>query len=897
MERSFGRYEIRGSLGAGGMGEVYRAWDPGLRREVAIKVLPEDVSSDRVRRRRFLEEARAVGALTHPHIVAVHDVQVDDPLPFIVTELIDGRQLREEMDEGPLPIAGALDLGVQIASALKAAHDCGITHRDLKPQNVMVTRDGQAKILDFGLAQTVSARSGDTSTLTGQGIAGTPQYMSPEQVRGAQEIDFRSDQFSFGVMLFEMVTGRHPFQRDTAVQTMAAIVAEPAAVMTRPRSDVPEPLRWVVERCLAKEPAERYAATADLVKDLTTIRAHLRDMAGTNGRRGTLGAGKVSGRVLTIASVAALVAVAVLVLPPPVAPVPTFRPLVTDEPFQGTPAWSTAGTSVAYVATVNAVPQIVTRRVDRWARPQPLTSSSFDATDPFWSRDDRRVYFHSLARMTESLWSVGAAGGEPQLVVENAARAALSPSGEVLAFFRETGEGQMRIGTRRALTLASADGSNVRRYMGPPFDTRTFVEGALRFSPDGTKLLAWVWGWSDARRNIPAPEFWIIPWPQGTPRRVLQDLSDFAPAPVSFDWFHDSRHIVIALWDPATTGMHLWLVDSSSGRRWPFTSALLGSENRPVISPDNRRIAFANEQIDFDLIEIPLDGTPARPLLATTRSEFDPTFAPDGQRYAHVSDRDGPLRIWLSTRDETYSEPIVDPAQFPGSRTLTLGALALSPDMKSIAYQRYADKEGYQVWVSSTGAAGSPVPLTAGTFYQDAPAWSPNSDWIAFIARTKDETGVLAKARVGPGPSSEIVLRRNVTLTARPKWSPDDRWILCDTADGLIILSPDGTGERLISEELWIAAEWSADSRHIYGLRESDDRPRHYMLVELDIATGSERIINGDVGVLPPASQPIRGLTRAGSALVTSVAQARSTIYVAEGVEVPRGRFDWFLRR
>src|SRR6187397_1997358 len=273
MERSFGRYEIRGSLGAGGMGEVYRAWDPGLRREVALKVLPEDVSSDRARRRRFLEEARAVGALTHPHIVAVHDVQVDDPLPFIATELIDGRQLREEMDEGPLPIAGALDLGVQIASALKAAHDCGITHRDLKPQNVMVTRDGQAKILDFGLAQTVSARSGDTSTLTGQGIAGTPQYMSPEQVRGAQEIDFRSDQFSFGVMLFEMVTGRHPFQRDTAVQTMAAIVAEPAAVMTRPRSDVPEPLRWVVERCLAKEPAERYAATADLVKDLSTIRA------------------------------------------------------------------------------------------------------------------------------------------------------------------------------------------------------------------------------------------------------------------------------------------------------------------------------------------------------------------------------------------------------------------------------------------------------------------------------------------------------------------------------------------------------------------------------------------------------------------------------------------------
>jgi len=278
-----GRYEIIAALGAGGMGEVYRARDERLQREVAIKVLRQEASADPDLQRRFALEARSASALNHPNILTVHDVGMEGGIPYIVSELVDGEPLGALIARGKMPVRKVLDLAVQVADGLAAAHQAGIVHRDLKPANLMVTKTG-AKILDFGLAKAVpkevaGAREQQTGTTPGI-IVGTATYMSPEQVRG-EALDPRTDQFSFGLVLYEMLTGKAPFARSSAMSTMAAIVEENAPPIGELNPSVPAPLRWCVERCLAKDRDDRYASTADLKRKLETIRKHLEETTGS----------------------------------------------------------------------------------------------------------------------------------------------------------------------------------------------------------------------------------------------------------------------------------------------------------------------------------------------------------------------------------------------------------------------------------------------------------------------------------------------------------------------------------------------------------------------------------------------------------------------------------------
>jgi Tol biopolymer transport system component len=205
---------------------------------------------------------------------------------------------------------------------------------------------------------------------------------------------------------------------------------------------------------------------------------------------------------------------------------------------------------------------------------------------------------------------------------------------------------------KRSVWFASEGGGNERRYDEPPFNTSTFVDGVLHFSPDGTRLLVWVWGWYTADSHVPETRFWVIPWPKGKPYEVLPSLTAAAPAAVSFDWLPDSRRIVASLWDPATTGMHLWIADVDRNAVTQVTSTV-GSENRPAVTPDGRRMAFASEAIDFNLIDIPLDGSPPKSLLATSRNELEPAFNREATRYAYVSDKGGVLRIWMRSRTTT----------------------------------------------------------------------------------------------------------------------------------------------------------------------------------------------------------------------------------------------------
>src|SRR5271163_2156823 len=273
-----GPYEIGTLLGAGGMGEVYRARDPRLDRTVAIKILPAELSADADHLRRFEREARSASALNHPNIVTIYELAQDGSTHFIAMELIEGQTLRQVLAAGPLPIRKIIEIAAQVAEGLAKAHEAGIAHRDLKPDNLMITIDGFVKILDFGLAKVASpagepheARTlSSWQTLPGM-VVGTVQYMSPEQAAGGP-LDFRSDQFSFGLVLYEMLSGKRAFPRKTVAETLVAIIREQPEPIAVQNPDAPAPLCWAIERCLAKDADKRYVSTRDLARELAAIR-------------------------------------------------------------------------------------------------------------------------------------------------------------------------------------------------------------------------------------------------------------------------------------------------------------------------------------------------------------------------------------------------------------------------------------------------------------------------------------------------------------------------------------------------------------------------------------------------------------------------------------------------
>ncbi|HEY6148849.1 MAG TPA: serine/threonine-protein kinase, partial [Thermoanaerobaculia bacterium] len=296
------------------MGEVYLGRDLRLRREVALKVLPQELSQDPSRLARFEQEARSASALNHPNIVTIYEIGREGDTPYIAMELVDGKTLRELCAGGPMPIRKILAAAAQVAEGLAKAHGAGIVHRDLKPENLMVSRDGFVKILDFGLAKLTEADSGGVSAMptlarpeTHPGtVLGTVGYMSPEQASG-QSVDFRSDQFSLGSILYELVTGEKAFARKTAAETMSAIIRDEPEPLARSKPPTPLPLRWIVERCLAKDPDERYASTRDLARDLAGVRDHVSEIS--SGGEGVVAAPGRS-RPLRAALVPALVAAA-----------------------------------------------------------------------------------------------------------------------------------------------------------------------------------------------------------------------------------------------------------------------------------------------------------------------------------------------------------------------------------------------------------------------------------------------------------------------------------------------------------------------------------------------------------------------------------------------------------
>ncbi|MBI5446605.1 MAG: serine/threonine protein kinase, partial [Deltaproteobacteria bacterium] len=310
-----GPYEVLAPLGAGGMGEVWRARDTRLGRDVAVKVLPDHLASDKKALSRFEAEAKAVAALSHPNILALFDVGEANGIRYAVTELLDGETLRALVGRGAVPVKRALEIAHEIAEGLAAAHEKGIVHRDVKPENVFLTRDGHAKVLDFGLARhettfrdPTDTHSPTVSALTEAGaVLGTVAYMSPEQASG-KPVDHRSDQFSLGVVLYEMLAGKRPFVGETAAETLVAIIREEPELLEAVGPQVPAPVRWLVQRLLEKDPHSRYDTTRDLARDLRTWSLHVSVSGTASGSAAAAGQRQGSWRSLPGLAAVALVA-------------------------------------------------------------------------------------------------------------------------------------------------------------------------------------------------------------------------------------------------------------------------------------------------------------------------------------------------------------------------------------------------------------------------------------------------------------------------------------------------------------------------------------------------------------------------------------------------------------
>ena len=899
---TIGPYRIVARVGAGGMGEVFKAWDPRLERDVAIKLLHPDTALDADRQRRLLAEGRAASALNHPNILRVYDADVDGTSYYLVSEWLEGKSLRDELARGPMPLKRLLDLAVQIADGLAAAHAIGIVHRDIKPENVMLARDGTARIVDFGLARstpdgsTLSTMAGHATTVSLEGgLSGTPAYMSPEQARGTAG-DFRTDQFSFGALLYEMAAGAFAFRRDSVADTLSAVLHEEPRPIAEINPRIPSAFRWIVEQCLAKDASDRYAATEDLARELRRVRDRLLEALSEPKPIEPDAAPRVGWKVLASAIAGALaigvVATALLLRPPPVA-TPTFIPFASASPYEGSPAWSADGQTLAYVADVDGVLQIFVKRVGD-ALGRQLTQGRFDAQHPFFAPNGQLVYFISPAADTDALWSVGVAGGRPELVFENVSKAAIDPQGKRLALLRNDPSRLLR----NVLWWSVPAGAEPTKEVRPPLDGVRATVGQLAFSANG-QLLLWLNAISERSPVANAASaFYLLPNDNTNPRKIFEGLTTSPNLP-KIGWLPDNRHVVLAMPDPRLGNRHLWVADTISGGHSQLT-ATHTNETDPAVSPNGQVVAYASDEVDFDLALISADGQTRRPVLASARNEFSPVWSPSGDQFAYVTDRSGSLEIWARSRDGQFERPIVTAKDFGASQTQTFGSLAFSRDGRTLAYQRSADG-AFAIWLSPT-TGGTPVPLLAGTpserllstdrvgSFHDGPAWSPDDEWIAYSQTTGEIDGsriTLQKIRVGSQES--VQLYDGITPGTSTAWSPDGQWILCQTNEGLIRIAAEGGASKVILSELPIDFTWAPDSRHVFALVESETSG-HFALISLEHQTGNVRVINPDLGPIPIANQPIRGFSYlAGQGFLTSLASARSDIWLLEGYRQPEG--------
>jgi Tol biopolymer transport system component len=756
-----GPYEILSPLGAGGMGEVYRARDTRLGREVALKVLPVELALDRQRLRRFEQEARAASALSHSNIVTIYDVG-EGPVPYIAMELVEGRTLRELLQSGRLPLKRLLEIGTQAAEGLARAHEAGLVHRDVKPENVMLSREGVTKLLDFGLAKRTFATgakgSESTATLATEpgSVVGTVRYMSPEQAAG-RPVDFRTDQFSLGSVLYEMASGRPAFSGDTNVDTLSAILhAEPERLESG-RGGVPPPLRWIVERSLAKDPKDRYASTEDLARDLRAVREHLSEVSGIPERRPP--AGRRAAFAMGIA--AGLLAAAIAGTAWHFAHVDEhWRSPLAGARFTRFTDWegsevdaaiSHDGKFVAFLsdrdgpfdAFVGLVGGGESHKVTRGDYPE-----LFNEWVPSvgFSEDGAYVWIrvNSSNAGANDDWFLPTMGGVPRLFLRGGVSMAWSPDRSLLAYHTSA--------NGDPIFLADRNGRNPRQLLIEKKGTHNHFPV---WSPDGRYVyfVQWILAGN--------ADIWRIAAAGGKTERITDHHTR-----VAYPAFVDGRTLVYCAARPDGLGLGLWGMDVD--RRTPHLLSAGVEEYRSVAaSADGQRLVATVANPVHNLWTVPiadriLDDTAATRVKLPTVRAAAPRYTPDSILY--VSSKGGADGLWKFKNGSELE-------LWKGSEGAVPFAPAVSPDGGRIAFVARGQRRGslYVMADDGTGARR----LAESLDIADAPTWSPDGRWIAAVA-SDGKTQPLFKVPVEGGEP----LRLAEGVNSNPVWSPDGRFIL-----------------------------------------------------------------------------------------------------------------------
>jgi eukaryotic-like serine/threonine-protein kinase len=882
-----GRYEIRSQLGAGGMGEVYLAQDTKLDRKVALKVLPEDVASNRSRMQRFVQEAKAASALNHPNIITIHEIGTDPGAHFMATEFIDGEDLRHHLRHAPLTLLEAIDIAIQVASALASAHAAGIIHRDIKPDNIMIRRDGITKVLDFGLAKLAERWRADEvdrdaatqaffHTEPGT-VVGTTAYLSPEQAR-ALEVDTRTDIWSLGVVLYEMITRHAPFKGDTAGDTSANILKTEPPSVSQFAPEAPAEIERIVRKALQKDREERYQTVKDMLLDLKSLRRDLevaaaiqRSGAPLSHEQGPSEADLQSlpphphistqasalSQQLGLTSGARWLWLATILLISGLAlggwfwwrhRLPdanrfsafTVTQLVSRKnglnEIASHARFSPDGKFVAYAAARGGKSAIWLKQVGS-GEPFANQSDLAYAKSPIWSPDGLQVAFLSQREGQNGIWTMAAFGGSPTLLklVETHTR-------ELVGWSRD---GKIYFGVRGnlyALDVATQVISPVSK-----FDNSKSLDRSFALSPNEEQVV-----YSDSSDG--QSDIWIVPTPGGQPVRVTNDKApDSNPV-----WTPDGQSIVYSSTRNGLKQICQARLDGSQ----PVQLTVNDSNSTVLdVSPDGTKILYSTNRDECDLWSVKLDRGNESQLTSESGIELWPDIGPDGETVAfqatHTTAGAGAtlfncLVLTKSLKSDAAATQLASDGFAP----------LWSPDGKQVAFLRFINGTVNLWMVHATG--GDAKPLTNGDVRIGGFAflpynrlqtqdfqWSPDSGRLIYCANT---SGVSNVWQIGIDGSAPVQLSENTdanTLLFNPTWSSDGQrvaWLATSRgqkqASWSIWLFADGQQKQIFQSDSMLGlVGWSPSGEEL--IVKSDPGPGGVSNAPVDVSLSAISVRDG----------------------------------------------------
>jgi len=866
-----GQYEILGAIGAGGMGEVYRARDPRLDREVAIKVLSAQLAQDSGALARFEREAMSVAKLSHPNILSIFEFARDGSTAFVVTEFVDGETLRARLDGGALPQRRAVAYALQIARGIAAAHARGIVHRDLKPENVMITRDDQVKILDFGLAKSIATP--EIEMTQGAGVAtnagivlGTFGYMAPEQVRGLA-VDHRADMFAFGAVLYEMLSGERAFTGETAADTMTAILTKDPPDIDAARLSISPALDRIVRRCLEKTPDLRFQSANDLAFALDTLAP-----ASTSSSAPAVEAAVPVRRVgaawlpWAVAAAALLAAAAVWfskgAVPAPEPPWASFTRITEAAGEETSPSLSPDGGTVVYSVRMNGSWDIYSQRVGGRNATPIVNDPQRDERGPAYSPDGSLIAFH-VSDAVGGIFVAGATGESVRRVSNFGFDPAWSPEGKRIAFTtEEVSEPAQRLGDS-AMYIVDAGG-------GAP---RKVVDGdaiQASWSPSGERIVYW--------SNIGGQrDIYTVAAAGGPPVSVTLDPAiDWSPV-----WSPDGRFIYFS--SDRGGAMNLWqiAVDQSSGRARgvaePVTAGVQASASLPRFSKDGSRLAFRSRVASINPVAIPFDPATVRagvPFLLDTRNNIrvPSDVSPDGKQLAYFSIGERQEDLFVGAPDGPMRR-ITDDAGRDRAPVFT-------PDGKSLVF--YSTRDGkWAAWAIGVdgGNLRKIAGPSAGAVYVEV---SPRGDMIVFGSDSGRE---MFSAPLAASSGTAVTTLAGALLDGKyfapTGWSPDGKRLagILNSASG----RPSGVATydlgthttTMISADETFGARFLADSRRVVYFTKNGAE-----LAVTDAVTRARTVV--DVRLPGPATTDVFAISPDNRTIYYGATRAEADIWIVE---------------